>query len=432
MLNNLKNNIDKISLVKILFYIYPMVMLRPSGYITVYVTFLTIYSFYFLYKNKIKINFFFLDYLVFAILILSILSTLINVEKSGYFLVIKSILDIRFGLLYLIIRNLFYHKIINFIPIIIITCICTIFLSFDIFFQHIYGHDFFGYKPWHDRYAGIFNDEAIAGSYIQKFAFISVPIILLIKKLNLFKIILITLIINTLGLGILMSTDRMPFVIYLLGIAILIIISKKFKILYFINLLLILSLSFLIIQNNTIINKRYLFINSIKSTIYDYQKRISDFSDLQKNSNGELIVANNSILKDDYFKIFYSGYEVWKINPIIGTGVKSFNLSCSEAYKTNNKLLCAPHAHNIYLELLANIGIIGALIFITYIFYYLKEFKNILVNNNNSIYLYLLIIFICELFPLRSYGSIFQTVNGSMFWYLLALTSTVSFASSMR
>ena len=55
MLNNLKNNIDKISLVKILFYIYPIVMLRPSGYITVYVTFLTIYSFYFLYKNKIKI-----------------------------------------------------------------------------------------------------------------------------------------------------------------------------------------------------------------------------------------------------------------------------------------------------------------------------------------------------------------------------------------
>ena len=42
--------------------------------------------------------------------------------------------------------------------------------------------------------------------------------------------------------------------------------------------------------------------------------------------------------------------------------------------------------NNIYLELLANIGIIGALIFITYIFYYLKEFKNILVNNNNSIY----------------------------------------------
>ena len=429
MINNLKNNFNKRSLVKILFYIYPIVMLRPSGYITVYVTILTIYSFYFFYKNKIKINFFFLDYLIFAILILSILSTLINVEKSGYFLVIKSILNIRFGLLYLIIRNLFYHKIINFIPIIVITCIATIFLSFDIFIQHIYGQDLFGYKPWYDRYAGIFNDEAIAGSYLQKFAFISIPVILLIKKLNLFKIILITLIINVLGLGILMSTDRVPFIVYLFGMVILIIISKKFKILYLINLLLILSLSLLIIQNNSIINKRYQFINSVKSTIYNYSKQISNFSNLQKNKDEEVTNVNNSILKDDYFKIFYSAYEVWKINPFIGTGVKSFNLSCSEAYKTNNNLLCAPHAHNIYFELLVNTGIVGTLIFVTYILHYLKGFKNILINKNNSIFLYLLTIFICELFPLRSYGSIFHTVNGSMFWYLLALTSTTNFAN---
>ena len=155
---------------------------------------------------------------------------------------------------------------------------------------------------------------------------------------------------------------------------------------------------------------------------------ITNSFSLQKNNGGEVINVNNSILKDDYFKIFYSGYEVWRINPIIGTGVKSFNLSCSEAYKTNNKLLCAPHAHNIYLELLVNTGVIGILIFLTYIFYFLKDFKNILINNN-SICLYLLIIFICELFPLRSYGSIFQTVNGSMFWYLLALTSTINFAN---
>jgi hypothetical protein len=207
----------------------------------------------------------------------------------------------------LIIRNLFIYEIIKFRILFQITLFCSIFLASDIFLQHVAGHDIFGYKPSEGRYNGVFDDEAIAGSYIQKFAFISVPIILLIKKLNLFKIILITLIINILGLGILMSTDRVPFVIYLFGMAILIIISKKFKILYFINLLLVLFLFFLIIQNNTIINKRYLFINSIKSTIYDYQKQISNFSNLQKKNNGELIVANNSILKDDYFKIFYSG-----------------------------------------------------------------------------------------------------------------------------
>ena len=81
MINNLRNYFNKKILLKILFYIYPLIMLMPSGYITAYVTFLTIYSFNFFYENKIKINFFFLDYLIFAILLLSMLSTMINVVK---------------------------------------------------------------------------------------------------------------------------------------------------------------------------------------------------------------------------------------------------------------------------------------------------------------------------------------------------------------
>jgi O-antigen ligase len=299
------------------------------------------------------------------------------------------------------------------------TFVATIFLSFDIFIQHVYGQDLFGYTPWHDRYAGIFNDEAIAGSYIQKFAFISIPIIIFFKQLNLSKKVLITLIISALGLGILMSTDRMPFLIYIIQIIILIFIAKKNKFLYLINLIIILFLFLLIFENNKIINKRYEFLYSIKNLVIT-------------NAVTKDMQINNSTLKDfnnsnNYFHIFYTGYEIWKKNPIIGTGVKSFNISCSEASKTNNKLLCAPHAHNLYLEILINTGIAGIFILIIYIFNILKEVKNILSKKNNTIYLYLLIIFVAELFPLRSYGSIFQTVNGSMFWYLLALTSIIKF-----
>jgi hypothetical protein len=92
--------------------------------------------------------------------------------------------DFRFALLFLIIRNLFIYKIIRFKILFLITAFCTFFLSSDIFVQHIFDHDIFGYKPSYGRYNGVFDDEAIAGSYIQKFAFISVPIILLIKKLD--------------------------------------------------------------------------------------------------------------------------------------------------------------------------------------------------------------------------------------------------------
>ena len=424
MIKNFRNNHNKEILIKILFYIYPLVMLRQSTYITVYVTLLTIFSFYFFYKNRIKINFFFLDYLVFTILLLAILSTLINVQKLGYFLLFKSILDVRFGFLYLIIRNLFYYKIIKFIPIVIMTCIATIFLSFDIFIQHIYGQDLLGYKPWNDRYAGIFNDEAIAGSYIQKFAFISIPLILFIKKSNLLKITVITFLIIILGLGILMSTDRMPLIIYLMQLLMLIFFANKLKITYLINFIILFSLIFLIFHNNKIINKRYESLYSLKDSI------------ISKNINTEELKKNSSTFEsfnnsNNYLNIFYTGYEIWKKNPIIGTGVKSFNISCSEASTANNKLLCSPHAHNLYLEILINTGIFGILIFIIYIFNMLKDVKSILSKHNNTIYLYLLIIFIAELFPFRSYGSIFQTVNGSMFWYLLALTSVIKFREKL-
>jgi len=42
-----------------------------------------------------------------------------------------------------------------------------------------------------------------------------------------------------------------------------------------------------------------------------------------------------------------------------------------------------------------------------------------------------LIILIIELWPLRSYGSIFQTVNGSLFWFLISISSSSLFTKKI-
>jgi len=417
MINGLEKNYKQTSLLKALFYIFPLIMLSRSGLITAYLTILTIYSIYFFYKNKIKIKIFFIDYFIFLFFFLLVFSTVINLQNLGYLLLFKSVSYIRFGLFFLIIRNLFYYKFLNFKPIIIITSISCIFLSFDIFVQHIYGQDLFGYRPWHDRYAGIFNDEPIAGSYIQKFSFLCISIILLFKKLTIQKKALIILIITTLGIGILMSTDRMPFIMYLLGITVLIIVTRKFKFLYLLSLFLILFFFIIIFKNNTIIEKRYSFLNSFVSPFYNFNK-----------THIELNNKNIPIFNDDYFKIFYSSYEIWKKSPIIGNGAKSYSISCFNAsYDDKKKLFCAPHAHNIYFEILTSAGIIGFSIFVICIFSLVKKFKKKLFHDNNNIYLFLFIILFCELFPFRSYGSIFHTVNGTIFWYLFGLVSTINF-----
>ena len=52
----------------------------------------------------------------------------------------------------------------------------------------------------------------------------------------------------------------------------------------------------------------------------------------------------------------------------------------------------------------------------------LSRFKK--ANNNKILNTCLLIMFVVEMWPLRSYGSIFQTVNGSLFWFLISISSS--------
>jgi len=188
MIKNIKKyKFDNNYWINFLFNIFPLIILLSSGYITVYIAFFIIYGYKFLFNNKIKIKVFFFDYLIFIFFILSIISTIINYGNSDYIILAKSFADIRFAFLFLLIRNLFHHKIIKINTLLILSTFCTIFVSLDIFLQFIHGRDILGYPEIDGRYGGLFGKEAIAGSYIQKFSMLAIlPIFYLNlkKKLN--------------------------------------------------------------------------------------------------------------------------------------------------------------------------------------------------------------------------------------------------------
>ena len=158
---------------------------------------------------------------------------------------------------------------------------------------------------------------------------------------------------------------------------------------------------------------------------------------LSKNPSSEELlhykdsVNNKSFFKGDYIRIFYSAYAVSKEKFFIGSGIKSFQSKCNKLYRINKKLLCAPHTHNLYLEILVSTGILGLIIFVSFICKIIIENVKIIINKNNinkkNLVILSLILIISEVFPLRSYGSILQTVNGSMFWYLISIASALSF-----
>ena len=428
---NLKDKLN------IIFYIYPIIMLCPSGYITSYVTIFTLFTFYYFYKFQIKIKLFLIDYLLLLFFLMSFLSTLINF-RSDYMILLKSLSDFRFALLFLVIRNLFIYKIINIRMLFKITLFCSIFLASDIFLQHIVDHDIFGYKPSEGRYNGVFDDEAIAGSYIQKFFIISILGILFTDLSFRNKKIFIFFFINFAGLGILFSLDRMPFLIYFFILSLIVVLIKNYKYIFILASVSIFIFFISIFENNSKINYRYKTLqnelNIIKIiNIFSIKENIglSANPSTEELRNYEDSVINKSFFKGDYSRIFYSAYEVSKQKFFIGSGIKSFNNECKKLYEVNKKLLCAPHAHNLYLEILVNTGLLGLFIFIFFICkIIIDNLKNIIYGNNinnKNLLIFSLILIISELFPFRSYGSILQTVNGSMFWYLLGVASSLSF-----
>ena len=126
-----------------------------------------------------------------------------------------------------------------------------------------------------------------------------------------------------------------------------------------------------------------------------------------------------------------------KEKPFIGLGIKGFRKECSNPRYENIKSLayfvrCSSHPHNLYFEILTETGFFGFVsIFIFFSFLIIKSFKLILILNKKNINSQDRIILSCFiaafavvltiLWPIRSSGSFFSNLNGSMLWFSICL-----------
>ena len=362
---------------KFLFYTFPAFMFTSSGYLNVYIFFFIIYSLFFFYLNKIKINIIMLDYLIILFFLSCTVSSLLNLDQIEKFNIggkefnleisafTKSIFNFRFFLLYIIVRNIIDKQLVNIKLLSVISLICTVLLSLDIFLQHLIGFDIFGNKPFSGRYNGFFEHEAIAGSYLQKFFLMSIICLFLLKK-NLNQFFIIIFFINILGLGILLSLDRMPYLIFFFSIIILLITLKNYRIQLFISLFFIIFVFQIFFINYNVVKNRYLSLVG--------ELELVKITNLFKSSIPKSLISSNNIdknddnLKGDYLKIYYAAFHVFLENPFLGTGLKSFLNECKKLQNNDNKnFTCSTHPHNIYLEIIVNQGIVGLFLFLLFI-----------------------------------------------------------------
>ena len=70
--------------------------------------------------------------------------------------------------LYLFVETLINNKILKIDIFLKVCLILILFVSLDLILQYFTGKNVLGYEPWEGRITGIFEHEAVAGSYLQK------------------------------------------------------------------------------------------------------------------------------------------------------------------------------------------------------------------------------------------------------------------------
>ena len=371
-----------------------------------------------------KIRYHMLDKLIFLFFLTILISAILNdfylfsnhnefsSFRGPYSTTLKSILFLRYFFLYIVVRYLIEKDKINFKYFFVVSSLCALFVCFDIFFQSIVGKDFFGYEinPKFRKLAGPFGDEYIAGGYIQRFSLFSFFIFSTFhlqtkKKLN---YILLSILFLIFFIGILLSGNRMPLILFLFAsILILTFKTKKIRNLIFFFIVSILTFILVLKFNSTVKDNFTAFKGNIQKLVLSFDQK-SDFNHVP------------------YKNEFFSAYDTWKYNKIIGGGVKNFNYYCYKSLeKFDKKYKCNLHPHNYYLEILTETGIIGFLIIIIILFNILylilkKNFSGSKLQNSKIIFPFVLL-FLTEFFPIKSSGSFFTTGNASLIFLVLSL-----------
>lgn len=277
-------------------------------------------------------------------------------------------------------------------------------LILDGYFQFFTGTNFFGYnlQPG-PRVSSFFDKELILGSYLSRL----LPLLFGLYIFNIDKfsnnkkvITFLTCLTLILSEGLVfLSGERAAFFFINLSAFFMIIFLKGFKLVRIITL----TISFILII--IIIN----FYPNSKNRILDLT--LEQTSIFKKDT--KIVMFTN--IHEIYYK---TALNIFKSNPIIGTGPKTFRKECSNPKYSTSIYSCATHPHNTYIQLLSETGFIGFififLLFLRIIYFSIHEIffnKKNLSENEKTKYNFkicLIACFLITLWPFIPNGNFFN------------------------
>lgn len=406
------NNI-LIKLSEFFLFFLPVALITGPALSEIAINFISIIFLYNFFKNN-ELKLYFKNLIIiiiFIFYIICILSSFLSEELS--YSIKTSITYFRFLLFAVasswlidcnpsILKKIFYSLI-----------FCFSILIFFAFIEHYTGYNIiYGKQLRSDRLSSLFGNELILGSYLSRFFPLVIGFWLTNNffknyNKNYFGYFLMVLV----PLTVFLSGERTSFFFILIGIFGFLIffnINYKKKIFFISSIFVVIS--FFIIASDTV----------KKNTIDRTLKQI-------KPSNDKVY-----FFSDEHQALAISTIQIFKDNPIIGAGPKTFRKKClQDKYVVKNKekvFGCYTHPHNTYLQILAETGIIGFL-FISILFFlliinllylFLKKYffnKNIYENLKIGC----LLCFLISLFPVVPSGNFFNNYLNIMYYYPLGI-----------
>ncbi len=406
-----KFSYDKFLKFSILLYLFlPIAIVIGNFSINAIILYSLIIIIYLLYKIKVTKFFFEKEVVYLTIFFLYlIINSLLNNDEYVLYSTLKYLRFYFFSLAiyYLLIIDDEFYKKLTFIFFGLF-----LLLLFDGFYQYFKGYNLIGLQQTvPHRVSSFFGDELVLGSFISKY----LPFVILfflIKKNHspFFAPTLLILLILTFIAG-----ERTAF-----ATTILIIFFTIIK-LYDLKKIIIFSTSILsslvlVIYLDDVTKDRMIFQTIDDLKILSEWKNPKSFKIYTKQHNAHFQSAYLMYKKGNFVEKFF------------GRGVKSFRNNCSKREFCDASYCCSTHPHNIFLQVLAEIGLIGLFFYLYFILYLLYNSAYLFIKKKDDKKYIILISILLNYLPFLTSGNIFGTFLSTNFFLLISILLYFNYA----
>jgi O-antigen ligase len=230
----------------------------------------------------------------------------------------------------------------------------------DGYFQWITGFNIFGWTAAGraDRLASFFGDELILGGYLARLTPLALGLLIYAYKPTKIKVSIGLFFLIYIDVLIFGSGERAAFFFITLFSLLLIFLSNTYKIYRLITFLVSSSIIAIVIMLVPVSNSK------VKETLD------------QATTNTVVPYAPYSPLHEEHYIV---AFKIFNDNPIFGQGPNMFDILCLEDRYYYSVEGCTSHPHNSYIQLLAELGIVGFLfLFLAFIVVSLVLFRHFL------------------------------------------------------